>query len=216
MGEEKTKKILFADDHPVVREGLIQMLKRLLPHVSAEVATTGKETVRMAEDNDYDMVLLDISMPDMSGFQIFTEIKKVKENLPILFLSTYPAFQVAYRAIRMGAAGYINKDVAADEIKIAVETVLSGQMYISKEVSAILANGVKNGGTGMLHESLSEREFQILVLIGQGYSTSDIAITLNISVKTVGTHRMHILEKMNMQSNAELIRYVVENKLDFS
>jgi len=206
-------KVLMADDHAIVRKGLRQILAESPTPCLVEEAASGQEVLKKVYDGNWDILVLDISLPDRNGLELVKEIKHARPRLPILMLSVHPEEQYALRALKAGVSGYLNKDSAPDELVQAIERVVGGGKYISLALAETLAMAVGGGREGEPHEALSDREFTVLVRIGIGKSVSEIADELGLSVKTVSTYRTRILEKMNLSSNADLIRYVIDYKL---
>ena len=205
--------VLVVDDHAIVREGLRRIIDETLEiNVYAE-ASTGLEAIELICKKKFDLIILDISMPGMNGLQTLKEIKKIKKNLPILMLSMHAEEQYAMRAIKAGAAGYLTKDSAADQLVKAITKIYSGKKYISPEVAELLVTDMYHEEEKMPHEYLSDREFEIFKSIIRGNKATIIAKNLSISDKTVSTYRSRIMKKMKMQSTAELIHYAIENKL---
>jgi two-component system invasion response regulator UvrY len=206
-------RILIADDHAIVRAGLRQFIADQTDmEVSAE-ASTGSETIAAVRATDFDVVLLDISMPDKNGIDTLKTLKHVKPELPVLMLSAYAEDQYAVNLLRAGAAGYLNKEAASTQLVGAIRTVVHGRKYVSPSLAQILADGVSGDADHPLHAELSQREFQIFCKLAAGAAVSKIADELNLSVKTVSTYRTRILEKMAMKSNADLTYYAIKNGL---
>jgi DNA-binding NarL/FixJ family response regulator len=199
--------ILIADDHAIVRRGLKQLLLDELPGATFGEAETAAETVASARSGSWDLVILDISMPGRSGLDVLKDIKAALPRLPVLVLSMYPEEQFAVRALRAGAAGYLTKDTAPEELVAAVRKVTRGGRYVSASLAERLASEVSGGTEKDPHELLSDREFQVFKLIASGLTPTAIAERLSLSVQTVSTYRTRLLEKMGMTSNAELTRY---------
>lgn len=206
-------RVLMADDHAIVRKGLRQILAEGELPCEVEEATTGREVLKMIYDADWDILVLDISLPDQSGLDLVKELKHLRPRLPILILSVHPEDQYAVRALKAGVAGYLNKDSAPDQLVQAVQRIVGGGKYISQSLAEMLAMNVGGDAQGAPHESLSDREFSVLLHIGKGKSVTEIADELGLSVKTISTYRTRILEKMNMTSNADMIRYAIEANL---
>ncbi len=205
-------KILIADDHDVVREGLKKIFLSEWPGAEFGEAKDGGEALALAREKKWDMVILDISMPGISGLDVLKELKSVKPKLPVLVLSMHPESQYAVRVIKSGASGYITKDTLSAEILHAMKKISGGGKYVSESLAEKLASHL--GEEEQLpHERLTDREFEIFVLLASGKTVSEIAKKLSLSVKTVSTHRAHVLEKMNLQTNAELTRYAFEHSL---
>ena len=206
-------KILIADDHPIVRRGLHQILAEQPDMAVLGEAQNAEELLELARRADRDVVVLDISMPDRGGLEALKELKALRPGAAVLVLSIHPEDQYAGRALKAGAAGYLTKDSAPEELVKAIRKVLAGGKYISPSFAEMLALRLDAGLAKPLHEALSDREYQVLCLIASGKTVSQIAAELALSVKTVSTYRGRILEKMNMQSNAELTRYTIQNGL---
>jgi two-component system invasion response regulator UvrY len=206
-------KILIADDHAIVRKGLVQILTAGPDTVTIDEVGSGEEALDKAWGNDYDLVLLDISMPGRSGLDVLRDMKIHSPELPVLMLSMHPEEQYAVRALRAGASGYLTKGSAADELAVAIRKVLSGGTYISTSLAEKLAFGLVNDAGRPLHETLSVRENQVMRMIASGKPARAIAGEMSLNVKTVSTYRARILHKMKMKSNAELTHYAIQNSL---
>jgi len=209
---QRVRRILIADDHDIVRKGLKNTLEEELGRMYFGEAENGRQTLEEVFKGDWDLVLLDINMEERSGLDVLQEIHKARPALPVLILSMYPEEEFAVRALKQGAAGYISKRRASEELVGAVRKVLAGGRYISAVVAERLAADLQRESEKPLHESLSNREFQLLRLIATGKSLKEIA-GLSISVKTVGTYHTRLLEKMGMSSDIELTRYALANRL---
>jgi len=206
-------RILIADDHAIVRAGLKQFIA---DHADMEVsaeAATGAEAIAAVRAQEFDVVLLDISMPDKNGIDTLKTIKHVRPELPVLMLSAYAEDQYAVNLLRAGAAGYLNKEAASSQLVGAIRTVVLGRKFVSPSLAQILADGVSGDADRPLHAELSQREFQIFCKLAAGAAVSKIADELNLSVKTVSTYRTRVLEKMAMKSNADLTYYAIKNGL---
>jgi DNA-binding NarL/FixJ family response regulator len=206
-------KIFIADDHVLIREGLKQILREESDITVVGEAQSAAETLDRIVESDCDILVLDLGLPDRPGLEVLREIKKLLPHLCVLILSMLPEDRFALRALKAGADGYVSKDSAATELVVALRRIAGGRKYVSEDISQDLLEKVRGEVPLMSHETLSDREFQILRMIGSGKTISDIAVQLILSVSTVNTHRVHILEKMNMHTNAELMRYAIENKL---
>jgi two-component system invasion response regulator UvrY len=206
-------RILIADDHAIVRAGLKQFIADQLDMEVAGEAATGAETIALVRTQEFDIVLLDISMPDKNGIDTLKTIKHVKPDLPVLILSAHAEEQYAVNLLRAGASGYINKETASTQLVGAVRTAVQGRKYVSPTLAQVLAEGISGNGDEPLHGSLSQREFQIFCKLAGGQAVSQIAEELHLSVKTVSTYRTRVLEKMGMKSNADLTYYAVKNGL---
>ena len=206
-------RILIADDHAIVRAGLKQFIADQLDMEVAGEAATGAETIALVRSQEFDIVLLDISMPDKNGIDTLKSIKHIKPELPVLILSAHAEEQYAVNLLRAGASGYINKETASTQLVGAVRTAVQGRKYVSPTLAQVLAEGISGNGDEPLHGSLSQREFQIFCKLAGGQAVSQIADELHLSVKTVSTYRTRVLEKMGMKSNADLTYYAVKNGL---
>ena len=206
-------RIVVADDHTIVREGLKQLLAAAGELTVVGEAQNGHEVIERVRDLEFDLLLLDMSMPGKSGIELIRQVRAEKPKLRILILSMHEEHQYAVRAIRAGAAGYLTKDSASRQLVEAIRKVATGGAFISAEVAQQLALGAMPDAQGPAHAALSDREFQVFQLIASGKSVSDIAERLNLSVKTVSTHKSNILQKMNMSTQAELIRYAINHRL---
>ena len=206
-------KVLIADDHAVFRRGLRETLAEAFSRVTFGEARTAQETLEHVRRHDWDVVILDISMPGKSGLDILEDLKRLRPRMPILLLSMHPEQQFARRALKSGAAGYLTKDSVTDELKEAVKKIVGGGRYVSAALAEKLAVDLRQGADTPLYELLSDREFQVLRMIASGKTVKDIAEDLSLSVKTVSTYRGRILEKTGMKTNAELIRYALESQL---
>jgi DNA-binding NarL/FixJ family response regulator len=207
------KRILIADDHAIVRKGLKETIEEELGATTFGEAANGREVLEQVWSKQWDLVLLDIGMEGRSGLEVLEEIRSARPNLPVLILSMYPEAQFAVRALRLGAAGYINKQSAPEELVAALKRVLAGGRYVSAALAEHLATEVQGDASKAPHESLSNRELQVMRMIAGGKSLKEIAHELCISVKTVGTYHTRLLVKLNMKSDVEITRYALLNKL---
>jgi DNA-binding NarL/FixJ family response regulator len=206
-------RILLADDHAIVRRGLKETLEDELGRVVFGEAENGQQVLAQLSKQPWDLVLLDINMEGRSGLDVLEEMRKVRPRPPVLILSMYPEAEFAVRALKQGAAGYLNKQSAPEELVVAVKQVLAGGRYISAAVADRLAADLQRGAEPLPHESLSPREFQVMRMIAMGKTLKEIADELSISAKTVGTYHTRLLEKMGMKSDIELTRYALTRKL---
>lgn len=206
-------KILVADDHEVVREGLKQIVSRLNAFSVVDEASDGNDALKMIERNSYDMVIMDISMPGRSGLDVLQILRDKDIKVPVLILSIHSEEQYAIRVLKMGAHGYLCKNSVYKELASAISTILDGRKYISHFIAEKVLSEPKSGLSKVPHEKLSQREFQIMCMIAKGESLIEIANSLFISSKTVSTHRARILEKMDMGKNADIINYAIKNNL---
>jgi two-component system, NarL family, invasion response regulator UvrY len=206
-------KILLTDDHAVVRHGLKQILADEFRRATFGEARNAQEALNRVWKENWDVVVLDITMPGRSGMEVLREIKKSKPRLPVLVLSMHPEGQFAVRVLKRGASGYMTKESAPEELVGAIKKVLAGGRYISPSLAEKLANYVSDDAQKAPQEKLSDREFQVLRLIASGKMVSEIAKELSLSVKTISTYRSRILEKMGMKNNAELMHYAMQHQL---
>ncbi len=206
-------RVLVADDHGVVRQGLKKILSEELGTVVYGEAETGQEVLESVRTQEWDILILDITMPGKSGFDILKELKSERPGLPILVLSMHPEDQFALRILREGAAGYVTKERAPREVVAAVKKVLAGERYISPSFAQRLVLDMADGSAERLHENLSHREFQVLRMIAAGRTITEIAQSFSLSVKTVSTYRQRILTKLRVGTNAELTAYATRNQL---
>jgi len=205
--------ILLADDHVVVRRGLRDMLASAFPGAQFMEAGTGDEVLGHIRRQVCNLLILDINMPGRSGVDVLKEVRKLCPAMPVLMLSVQPEDQYAVRCLKAGAAGYLCKDSAEEELVKATRKVMEGGRYVSTQLSEKLAREIQRPSNKEPHQLLSDRELEVMRMIASGKSLTDIAETLHVSVKTVGTYRSRCLLKMQMQSNADLVRYVLEHKL---
>lgn len=206
-------RVLIADDHAIVRKGLRQIAKEQATGIEVDEAENGQEVIEKVQINNYDVLVLDISMPGRNGLDILQEVRHSTPKLPVLILSMHPEEQYAIRMLKSGASGYLTKDCAPDQLVPAIQKIARGGKYVSDTLAERLLFDLTGESNQKPHEILSDREYSVLLLIGQGKTPTEIADQMVLSVKTVSTYRTRILEKLNLQSTAELIRYVVENNL---
>jgi two-component system, NarL family, invasion response regulator UvrY len=204
--------VLIADDHAIVRKGLKQLLLEEYPTAIIEEAGDAETLISKCAVGEWDVVISDLNMPGRSGLDALKQIRQASPQLPVLIMSMYPEDQYAMRVLKTGASGYLSKESIHDELIPAVQTVLNGRKFITPAIAEILADSLETK-SGEGHELLSNREFDVLKLLASGKSVSDIAQQLSLSVTTVSTYRSRILEKMNLSSTADLIRYALEKKL---
>src|SRR5712672_2600038 len=206
-------RVMIADDHAVVRAGLRQFLETDQGIREIGEAATGREVLEQLRLGAWDLLLLDINMPDRSGLDVLRQVRTTHPETRVLVLSGFPEKQYAVNVLRAGASGYINKEAATEELLTAVHGVLRGRRYVSPALAEQLVNGLDEEPDQPMHARLSEREFQIFRKLAAGQAVSDIANELCISVKTVSTYRSRILEKMNFTTNADLTTYALRNEL---
>jgi DNA-binding NarL/FixJ family response regulator len=206
-------KLLIADDHPIVRRGLKDILSNSNSIADIDEAVDGQEVLEKTRALTYDVVVLDIDMPDMSGLEILRILKEEKPELPVLVLSRYPEEQFAVRVIKAGADGFLTKGRPPEELINAINKVSRGGQYVSPSLAENLAIYLKESSEKKPHEKLSNREFQIMMHLGKGKSVQQIADEMSLSVTTISTYRKRVLEKMNMTNNAEIIYYLIDEGL---
>ena len=206
-------RILIADDHPIVRRGLKQILAEE-PDLNVQgEAQNGQEVLEKLREQEWDVLVLDINMPRISGLEVLQEVKDRWPDLPVLVMSIHSEDQFGVRSLRAGAAGYLNKESAPDELVSAIRKVHDGGKYVSPSLSEMLVAVLQSDPDRLRHEDLSNREYEVLLLIASGKTVSEIAENLNLSVKTVSTHRARTLSKMNLSTNAELMHYAIQHGL---
>lgn len=206
-------RLLVADDHSLIREGLAKVFSREADIEVTAQATNGSEAVSIATAGDIDVAILDFNMPGRSGLDALAHIRARQPKLPVIILSMMPEREIALRALKTGANGFVSKESAAEEIVGAVRTVANGAKYVSPTVAELLALDIAGPTVSTPHEALSNREFQVLRLIAGGRGTRQIAEELSLSVNTIATYRRRILEKLNLQNEADVVRYAVQNGL---
>ncbi len=206
-------KLLIADDHPIVRNGIKEIINDFATSWLIDEAENAQEVIKKVIANNYDLVILDISMPGGGGINALQQIKQAQPDTKVLMLSIYNDEQYISRSLKAGASGYLTKSVASDELEISINKVLAGEKYLSTEVAAKMASFIYSDKEMEKHELLSEREFQVFKLIVKGFTTSEAAEELHLSPKTISTYRDRIMEKMGMSRNSELIHYAHKNKL---
>ncbi|NNU43447.1 response regulator [Ramlibacter montanisoli] len=209
-----TVRIVLADDHAIVREGLKRIVADVTDFQVVGEAADGTEAMRAVRELDFDVLVLDLSMPGRSGMELIKLAKAEKPKLRILVLSMHQEMQYAVRAIKSGASGYLTKESAPAQLEQAIRKISGGGAYISAEVAEQLALGAMPGGSESLpHESLSDREFEVFRLLVAGDAVSDIAAKLNLSVKTVSTHKANLMQKLGLANSTELVRYAIKHGL---
>ncbi|MBZ5604524.1 MAG: response regulator transcription factor [Acidobacteriia bacterium] len=206
-------RVLVADDHPLLRTGLKTVLSQEPDLEVGGEAEDSDHVLRQLVENKYDVLILDLMMPGRGGLDVLRDIRRQHPELPILILSVHAEDQFAIRTIKAGASGYLSKDNAGTEVVRAIRKVLTGKKYVSPTLAEMLANSLDHDGERPPHESLSDREFQVMCKIASGMTVSQIAVEVSLSVKTVSTYRARVLEKMNMNNNAELTRYAIQSGL---
>ena len=204
-------RIVLADDHTIVREGLKQLLSAASDFAIVGEAQNGHEVIERVRELEFDVLLLDMSMPGRSGIELIKQVRGEKPKLRILVLSMHQELQYAVRAIKSGASGYLTKESAPAQLEQAIRKIAGGGAYVSAEVAEQLALGAMPGSEGHPHETLSDREFEVFRLLAAGVSVTDIATRLKLSVKTVSTHKANLMQKMGLHNTSELIRYAIKH-----
>ena len=204
-------RILLVDDHPVVRHGIRTILTERLEGAVVGEAGDADSALSQVRSTDWDLVVADISLPGTNGLDLIKELRRLDPMLPTVVVSMHPASQFARRALAAGAAGYLTKDSTPEEFIVAIEEARRGRRYVGSHGARVDRSSAITAG--MPHDSLSDREYQVLRMLGSGQTVSDIARDLSLSVKTVSTYRMRVLQKLDMRTNAELMRYAIENRL---
>jgi DNA-binding NarL/FixJ family response regulator len=207
------KKVLLVDDHSIVRQGLRNLIELESDMEVAGEAASGIEAIKLIRNNKYDVVVMDISMPDKNGVDTLHDLKHVAPDLPVLILSGYAEEQYALNLMRSGCKGYLSKDADSEEVIRAIRAIANGKRYISSELAELMTNELTHPSDKLLHETLSSREFQVFFKLAGGLSATEIGEQLCISVKTVSTYRSRILEKMCLKTNADLTYYAIKNQL---
>ncbi|MBU2510988.1 response regulator transcription factor [bacterium] len=206
-------KVLLVDDHEIIRQGLRNILERDEGLFSIDEAADGRDALKKVFSIAYNVVVLDISLGDMDGIEVLKQIKREKPGIPVLILSINPEINYATRALKAGAAGYLRKDIASEELVKAIQKVVSGKRYITESVAEYLAEEIGKEENTSLHEQLSDREFQVFILLASGKTVGEIAKQMFLSVKTISTYRTRILTKMRLRNNAQLMSYAVKHHL---
>ena len=206
-------RVLVCDDHPIVRKGLREILEQAGAPVTVGEAASAAEGLALARKQPWDIVVLDITMPGRSGLELLKELKSERPNVPVLVLSVHPAEQYAVRVLRAGASGYLTKESAPEELLTAIRHIVRGGRYISPSVGETLVDDLDRPVERLPHQTLSDRKFEIMRLLAAGKSVSEIAKQLRLSVKTVSTYRARVLEKLNLRTTAEIMRYAIKHGL---
>ena len=213
ISEIATMRVLIADDHPIVRQGVKLILSEEFSRLTVEEARNGQEAIDQALKREWDVAILDISMPGRDGLDVLKELKQLRPKLPVLILSMHSEDQFGVRVLKAGAAGYLTKENVPEELVRAIKKVLSGGKYISASLAEQLAFNLEQDTERPPHEKLSDREYQVMCMIASGRTVKEIADELSLSMKTISTYRTRVLEKLKMRSNAELTQYAVKNRL---
>lgn len=206
-------RIILCDDHKIVRAGLKEILNDCADMKVIAEAGTGEDLLKLLHQADADIILLDVSLPGRSGLEILKQVKLLYPDLPVLILSTHKEEQYAFRTIKADASGYLHKDSEPDELIKAIRTVSSGKKYLSQKLANVLLTKLQKEDVQNSHETLSDREYEVMLLLATGKSVSQIASVLSISPNTVSTYKSRVMEKMNFNSNADLFQYVKESNL---
>lgn len=206
-------RVLLADDHAIIRDGVKQILADTHDLVVAGEAANGTDVLRLVDQEQWDVLVLDISMPGKSGLELIKLVRQIRPRLPILVFSMHQEEQYALRALHAGASGYLTKESDGEVLVAAIRKIAAGGYHLSEKVAALLARERLPSGNDLPHERLSDREFQIFEKIISGARLTDIANELNLSIKTVSTHKSRILQKMSMSSDTELVRYAIAKRL---
>jgi DNA-binding NarL/FixJ family response regulator len=204
---------LIADDHAILRRGLIEILTHEIKDATCGEAENAEQVLALVQTQEWDVVILDVTMPGRSGIDILADLKHARPRLPVLVLSMHPEDQYGKRVLKAGASGYLNKDSAPEELIKAIRKVLAGGRYVSPALAEMLALDLGRESNQPLHETLSARELEVLTMLGSGKNISQIAEILHLGVTTISTYRARILEKMNLQTTAELMNYALRNNL---
>jgi len=206
-------RVLIADDHAVVRAGLKQIISDTKDMVVAAEASNGQEVLECVWRDDFDVIVLDIKMPGRNGLDVLRQLKTERPKLPVLILSMHPEEQYAVRVLKAGASGYLTKESAPEELLTAIRRVSRSRKHVSASLAERLAFALEIDSEKPLHETLSDREYQVMCMIAKGKTVTQIADELSLSVKTISTYRSRILEKMNMKNNSELTHYAIKHGL---
>ena len=206
-------KVMIADDHPIIREGLKKIISKTHDMTVTDEASSGEELLKKIKVNTYDVIILDISIPDKSGLEILKDLQNRTQKTAVLILSMHPEDLYAIRALKAGASGYLTKGGDTEELITAIRKVARGGRYVSPNLAEKLANDLIFNSDQPLHEKLSDREYQIMTMLASGKSPKNIAAELFLSLPTISTYRSRILQKMNFKNNAEIIGYAIKNKL---
>ncbi len=211
--ESKIIKILIGDDHSVVRNGVMRSLAAKFPEAEFGEASNAADVLRLVHENNWDLVILDINMPGRSGLETLKEIKEYHPEVPVIIFSMYPEDQFAVRAIKSGASAYLTKDISSKELAEAIKKILSGERYLTPSITDLITNELMDDHKSSGHKILSDREYQVFLLIARGITVSAIALELSLSVKTISVYRGNILKKMNLKNSSEITHYAFKHNL---
>jgi two-component system, NarL family, invasion response regulator UvrY len=206
-------KIAICDDHKIVREGLKQIINGFNDFEVVLDVESGEALIKELRNSEVEIVVLDVSLPGRNGLEVLKQIRSMYEHLKVLMLSMYPEDQFAIRALKAGASGYLHKDSQPDILVEALRAITKGGEYLSPAITSLLFKEVNSDGSGLPHKILSDREYEVLLYIGEGKSISEIANQLSLSVKTISTYRSRILEKMSLNNNSDLVKYILMHDL---
>lgn len=207
------KRILIVDDHPIVRDGLKQILADTEDLVVGAEASSADDALALVRDSEWDLVVLDITLPGRTGIDLLRDLKRERPLLPVLMLSIHPEDELGVRAVKAGASGYLSKECAADDLVHAIQLIVGGSKYISRSLAERLIEEIQRDTNKPPHESLSDREYEVMALIASGKSMKEVAAALSLSKSTVSTYRLRVLEKLKAKSNAEITRYALHHGL---
>jgi len=211
----KLKKLTLCDDHPIVREGLKQLIQSLEHYEVLDDVASGEALLKSMRYNLPEIVILDVSLPGSSGLEVLKSIKTIYPEVKVLVLSMYPEDQFAIRMIKAGASGYLHKDTEPKLLLKALDKISRGEEYMSPSLTKLLIGAIhKKDASAPKHETLSDREFEVFLALGEGYSLGEIGLKLNLSVKTISTYKSRVYEKMGLTNNSDLVRYIMDNSLD--
>jgi len=206
-------KILIADDHGVVREGIMKTIKANFPTAEFGEASDAVGVLRLIHTAGWNLVILDISMPGRNGMEVLKEIKETYPGIPVIMFSMYPEDQFAVRSIKAGASAYLSKNISSKELSEAIRIILKGERYLTSSLAELITNELRQDSNKNTHDALSDREYQVFLLIASGKNVTTIAGELSLSVKTISVYRANILKKMNLKNNAEITYYAFKNDL---
>lgn len=206
-------RVLLVDDHDIVRDGLKRIINECIDIVVEDEAADGSEVLEMASKKKYDVILMDITMPNKNGLDTLKELKSNNNRTPVLILTVHSEEQYALRIMKAGAAGFIKKNARSKDLIEAIRKIANGGIYISEAVAEKLATYVNDNASSLSHENLSDREYQVMMMIAKGKTPGEMAEELNISKKTVATYRLRLLQKMNLGGNVDLTHYALRNHL---
>lgn len=206
-------KFLLADDHSVIRQGVIKSLTVYFPDAEYSESSNAAEVMQRIQEARYDLVILDISMPGRNGLEVLKEVKATQPDTPVIIFTMYPEDQFGVRSIRNGASAYLTKDISLNELVQAIRKILRGERYLTPSLMDLITNNLQHGDEICPHQVLSDREYQVLMLIASGKSVSCIARELSLSVKTISVYRSNIIKKMNLKNNGEITHYAFKHDL---